>query len=340
MFCRIDACEELRIYRLVSQDQRSPRDLQKFDWATVHDEEHFVEQLLAAFDLDGAVVIENALSSEEAEAIVEEMRPFIDSTPHGLHGLEKSRRVGALVARSRASHNAIAHRAVLALCDAALGAQYRFGNEVRIIQRERGQGRYPWRLGLTQIIDVGPGQELQGLHRGNGLWVHNFAGHKLELQIETMWALTDFTEENGATHVVLGSHRWSDVTDTNAERTMTWYEKSSFQTVRATMKAGSVLVWTGWTLHGAGANTTESRRVGMNIDYSLSFLSQEENQFLACPPEIARTLSDDMRKLIGYSQPAGALNYFADCLPPRYALRENYDVTVPGSHGLNSSKDL
>lgn len=324
----------------LNPDQANQCRLQRFDCANFGEDGDSPEQLLAAFDEDGVIVLENALSNDESDRIVEEMEPFIAATPHGLHGLEKSRRVGALVARSESSHKAIAHPAVLAVCDAALGAQYRHGNEVSIIQRERGQGKYPWRLGLTQIIDVGPGQVRQGLHRGNGLWVHNFAGHQLDLQIETMWALTDFTEENGATHVVPGSHQWSDVTDRNAERTMTWYEKSSFQTARATMKKGSVLVWTGWTLHGAGANTTDSRRIGMNIDYSLSFLSQEENQFLACPPDIARTLSDDMRRLIGYSQPAGALNYFADCLPPRYALRETYDVTVPGSHGMKTYKDL
>ena len=324
----------------MNSKQSAHQDLQRFDFADSVQLDEFLKTVLEALDRDGAVVIENALSAEDADSIVGDMKPFIETTPHGLHGLEKSRRVGALVARSKSSHKAIAHPAVVAICDSLLGKQYRHGNEVRIIQAEVGKGRYPWRLGLTQIIDVGPGQERQGLHRGNGLWVHNFAGHNLELQIETMWALTDFTEENGATHVVPGSHRWSDVTDLAAERTMTWYEKSSFQTVRATMKKGSVLVWTGWTLHGAGANHSSERRIGMNIDYSLAFLSQEENQFLACPPEIARTLSEDMRRLIGYFQPAGALNYFADCLPPRYALKEGYDVVAPGSHGMKKSTDL
>ena len=100
------------------------------------------------------------------------------------------------------------------------------------------------------------------------------------------------------------------------------------------MSKGSVLVWTGWTVHGAGENRTDHRRLGMNIDYSLSFLSQEENQFLACPPHLARNLNESMRRLIGYTQGGGALNYFADCLRPKVALNGNYDVTVPGSHGM------
>ena len=283
----------------------------------------------------GAVIVEDALSREQATRIIEEMRPFIDSTPHGLHGLDRSRRVGALVARSTASRLAIAHPAVLHICEKLLGEQVREGNEVRITQSPRGEGRYPWRVGLTQIIDVGPGQQKQGVHRGNGLWVHDMAGDRLDPQIETMWALTDFTVENGATHVIPGSHRWPDVVERGErEGTKTWLGEVDHASVQATMTAGSVLVWTGWTVHGAGANQTHERRVGMNIDYSLSFLAQEENQFLACPPAIARTLPDDMRRLIGYVQGGGALNYFADCLQPGVALKDGYDVMTPGAHGM------
>ena len=284
---------------------------------------------------DGVVIIEEALRPSEATEIVTEMQPYIDSTPHGLHGLEHSRRVGALVARSVASHHAIAHPAVLHVCDQLLGAQVRDGNEVRITQSPRGKGRYPWRVGLTQIIDVGPGQQKQGVHRGNGLWVHDMAGDRLDPQIETMWALTDFTAANGATHVIPGSHRWPDVQSREkSEGTKTWLGEVDTASIQATMLCGSVLIWTGWTVHGAGANTTEQRRIGMNIDYSLSFLEQEENQFLSCPPEIARTLSDDMRRLIGYTQGGGALNYFADCMRPKESLKDGYDVLVPGAHGM------
>ena len=284
---------------------------------------------------DGAIIIENALTEAEIDAIVGDMRPYIETTPHGLHGLEHSRRVGALVARSPASHKAIAHPAVLDICEAILGEQLIKGKLVMRTQTPRGQGKYPWRLTLTQIIDVGPGQEQQGVHRGNGLWVHDLAGCGFDPQIETMWALSDFTEENGATHVIPGSHLWEDVFSSDKEKgTTTWFGPPPQETVRATMPKGSVLIWTGWTVHGAGANQSNERRIGMNIDYSVAFLEQEENQFLACPPEIARNLSPEMQKLIGYFQPGGALNYFADCLPPEVSLREDYDVMRPGAHGL------
>lgn len=302
---------------------------------TDHAVPEFYDAIVAAICQDGVVVIEEALETSEASQIVEEMRPYIETTPHGLHGLSHARRVGALVARSTASHKAVAHPAVLHICDRVLGGQEREGNQVRITQRPPGEGKYPWRVGLTQIIDVGPGQERQGMHRGNGLWVHDLAGDGLDPQIETMWALTDFTEENGATHVIPGSHKWPDVSTRNGRKgTTTWLGKVDKTDVQAAMPCGSVLVWTGWTVHGAGANTTDERRVGLNIDYSLSFLSQEENQFLSCPPEIAKTLTEDMRRLIGYTQGGGALNYFADCLRPKVALAEGYDVRKPGAHGM------
>lgn len=317
----------------VTKTKNAMPNIQRFRFEAKNNEAWF-DGLVDAICQDGVAIIEYAISESQANTIVEEMRPFIETTPHGLHGLDHSRRVGALVARSPASHKAIAHPAVLHVCDQILGLQIREGNEVRITQQPKGKGAYPWRVGLTQIIDVGPGQKRQGVHRGNGLWVHDMAGDGLDPQIETMWALSDFTIENGATHVLPGSHLWSDLRGDSESGTTTWLGHIDKESVQATMPRGSVLIWTGWTVHGAGANTTQQRRVGMNIDYSLSFLSQEENQFLSCPPEIARTLSDDMRRLIGYTQGGGALNYFADCLRPKVALGEDYDVMVPGAHGL------
>lgn len=312
----------------------------RFDFALAKERppgKQWFEKLVSAIDENGVVLIEHALEPHQTDAIVSEMRPFIETTPHGLHGLDNSRRVGALVARSPASHAAIEHPAVVNICEAVLGEQRLAGSKVNMTQAPKGEGRYPWRLSLTQIIDVGPGQERQGIHCGNGLWVHDLAGAGFHPQIETMWALSDFTKENGATHVAIGSHKWVDQRDADSARgTTTWHGLPNVNTVQATMPKGSVLVWTGWTVHGAGENRTSERRIGMNIDYSLSFLSQEENQFLACPPAQARHLSESMRRLIGYTQGGVALNYFADCLRPKEALREGYDVMVPGSHGMEN----
>ncbi len=157
------------------------------------------------------------------------------------------------------------------------------------------------------------------------MWIHDFQESRLDPQLEVMWALTDFTTENGATHVVLGSHRDEPRGGPSA------YGEP---TIQAEMTKGSVLIWTGWSVHGAGVNRTPTRRIGMNINYALAFLAQEENQLLACPPHLARNLSVDLQRLIGYRQPAGSLNYVAECQAPADSvLKDDFDVLIPGAHG-------
>jgi len=305
-------------------------------------EAEFDADVLGAIDRHGFVVIEDALPVSTCERLLQEMRPYIDATPHGLHGLGGTRRVGALVARSSASHQMISHPGILRLVDSILAEQQLNGDAVKIGGKE-GKGRkdfrYPWQLHLTQIIDVGPGggtEEMPHglrLHRANGMWLHDFQAAGLDLQVEVMWALSDFTEANGATHVVLGSHRDEPRGGDRGYRQ---------PTIQAVMPRGSALVWTGWSIHGAGVNTTTDRRLGMNINFALGFLAQEENQLLACPPHLARKLPKEMQRLIGYRQPAGALNYVAECQSPGDSvLREDFDVLVPGAHGhqMNPAMD-
>lgn len=292
------------------------------------------EDVLASLDRHGFVVIEHAVRASDCDRLVAEMRPYIDATPHGLHGLGGTRRVGALVARSAASHTMIAHPAILRLAQAVLAEQRLSGDSVRIGGKS-GKGekgfRYPWQLHLTQIIDVGPGGSTGALphrlrmHRANGMWTYDFQDAGIDPQVECMWALTDFTADNGATHIVLGSHR---------EQPRGGSVSHAEPTIQAAMPKGSVLVWTGWSVHGAGTNTSDERRIGMNINYALAFLAQEENQLLACPPHLARKLEPSIQRLIGYRQPAGALNYVAECQAPADSvLRPDFDVLVPGAHG-------
>ena len=321
----------------VVQNAFGKHELKRFDYAAaakVGNEPAFDADVLEALDRHGFVVIENAIPAADCEQLVAEMRPYIDATPHGLHGLGGTRRIGALVARSPASHRFVAHPAILRLAQSVLGEQRLSGDAVRIGERT-GKGekgfRYPWQLHLTQIIDVGPGGGTDAMphhlkmHRANGMWVHNFEEAGLDPQMEVMWALSPFTKANGATHIVLGSHRDQPRGGPKAHRE---------PTIQAEMQQGSVLIWTGWSVHGAGTNTSGARRIGMNINYALAFLAQEENQLLACPPRLARELPESLQRLIGYRQPAGALNYVAECQAPADSvLKEDFDVLVPGAHG-------
>ena len=133
-----------------------------------------------------------------------------------------------------------------------------------------------------------------------------------------MWALTDFTEASGATRVVPGSQAWD------------WARSlEGVDSIPAEMPAGSVLLYSGSIVHGGGANRAGVPRAGMSITYLLSWLRQEENQHLSCPPEVARTLSSEIQGLLGYTIGNGSLGYFSpsrpaqghpDTLPPEVAL--------------------
>lgn len=87
------------------------------------------------------------------------------------------------------------------------------------------------------------------------------------------------------------------------------------------MRRGSVLFYDGKVLHGGGANRSDGVRRGVNITYSVGWVRQEENQFLACPAEIARTLDDDLLRMMGYQQGAFALGYVGDQQDPLSLLR-------------------
>lgn len=134
----------------------------------------------------------------------------------------------------------------------------------------------------------------------------------VELEVSTVWALDDFTSENGATRVFPGSHRLKGHEKPNAS-----------DAVQAVMKKGSVVVYLGNTWHSGGENRTNQTRWGLNIDYNLACLRQEENQFLSCPPSIARHFPVDLQTLIGYTMPAASFGYFGEYQNPKDALRED-----------------
>ncbi len=128
------------------------------------------------------------------------------------------------------------------------------------------------------------------LHRDEVNWPH-FPWGGPELTVSSMFALTDFTEENGATVVAPGSHRWTEI-----ER-----EPEPEELTQAVMKAGSVLLYTGKVIHGAGANrTTDTCRRGMHVSYVVGWLRPEEHHAMAVPLELARQMPERAQQLLGY----------------------------------------
>jgi ectoine hydroxylase-related dioxygenase (phytanoyl-CoA dioxygenase family) len=145
-------------------------------------------------------------------------------------------------------------------------------------------------------ISIDPGETAQPIHADDQ--VIPLAKPHVPTVCNTMWALTDFTEANGATRLVPGSHL-ADNPDLFA----------TYDTVPAEMAAGSVLVWHGSLWHGGGANVSDERRVGVAMNYCAGFIRQQENQQLGIPREIAQGFSSRLRQLVGYGVYSGLIGH-------------------------------
>ncbi len=258
---------------------------------------------------DGCAVVERVVDAAVLDRARAELAPYLEATPFGPDEFtgHRTRRTGGLVARSATCRELVMHPLVLGAVRGVLG----HATSVH--------------LHLTQVIAIGPDEPGQLIHRDQ--WAFDFfpfpSGY--EVQCNTIWAMTDFTEANGATRVIPGSHRLED-------RREFAYE----DTEPATMPAGSVLFYTGSLYHGAGANRSEHVRYGLNITYAVSWLRQEENQYLSCPAEIARGLPDDLLRLMGYARGAYALGYVDDMRDPLAVLRGD-DGTGVGLGDLDAA---
>jgi len=274
---------------------------------------------------DGAVIIDRVVSEETCDNVVKEMQPYIDACPtadNEFLGL-RTRRVGSLAARSKASWEILAHPVLMDACAGVLGFQMLHGPPSKPFAP--GYRVQPWQLMLTQIIQIGAGEPAQPLHRDRWAFIADMAFEQaaLEPELSTIWALTEFTPDSGPTRVVPGSHRWPSEEAAEAEGRNAKEVQASLaaRAAHAAMPKGSVVIYTGTVLHSGGANRSNAPRIGLNVDYNLGWLRQEENQYLACPPSIAKSLPPSISKLIGYDR-KGALGYYADVKEPADSWKE------------------
>jgi ectoine hydroxylase-related dioxygenase (phytanoyl-CoA dioxygenase family) len=252
------------------------------------------DKVAEALARDGCAIVDRVVSAAARARLEQELAPWVAATQPGRDDFagRRTRRTGGLIARSPACHELILHPLVQ-------------GAVQRVLARATS-----YQLHLTQVISIGSGEPAQPIHRDQ--WAFDFFPfpNGYEVQCNTLWALTDFTEENGATRVIPGSHLYADK--------LQLHERDSLP---AEMEAGSVLLYTGALYHGAGANRSAATRTGINLTYAVSWLRQEENQYLSCPPQIARTLSTSLLRLMGYARGAYALGYVDDTRDPIEVLR-------------------
>ncbi len=252
------------------------------------------DEVTAALAQDGAAIVDRLVTPKVIDTVADELRPYMDATRFGPDDFSgrRTKRTGGLVGRSQGCRDLVMNPLVLATTRKVLSQAMSF------------------QLHLTQVIAIDPGQPAQPIHRDQ--WAFDFFPFPkdYEVQCNTLWAMTDFTEQNGATRVVPGSNHFED--------------KLQFRendTVPAEMTKGSVLFYTGSVYHGGGANRSDATRVGINITYNVSWLRQEENQYLSVPLEIARTLPVELLRLMGYARGAYALGYVDDLRDPIEVVR-------------------
>jgi ectoine hydroxylase-related dioxygenase (phytanoyl-CoA dioxygenase family) len=219
---------------------------------------------------DGYAIVEGVLADDELARAREDLARILRTTPTGRNNFEgfSTRRVYALFAKTRAFDAAAVHPLALGVLDRVLG-HYQFSAPVG--------------------IQIGPGEAAQVLHRDEA--VYPLPRPHPPVVVNTMWPVDDFTEANGATRVVAGSHTWE------SDRA----PDESAPLFVAEMPAGSVMFYLGNLWHGGGANRTERPRLGVILEYVVSWLRPQENHCLAVPRRIARTLPPRLQELLGYN---------------------------------------
>ena len=233
---------------------------------------------------DGGVIVLNQAENSIIDRLVDEFRPHFDQQgakfQNDFNGY-KTLRLSGILGISRTSAELIAHPRVIEVADAVLGPHC-----------------VNYRIGSCTAIEILPGEQAQVLHTDDGFYPIRIP--EVEFQISAMWALDDFTVENGATRVVPGSHgHHSPAVNEDDVR-------------QAVMAKGSVLFYLGSTLHGGGANLSDSPRSGLINTYSLGWLRQEENQYLTIPREIADSYPEQIRRLMGYQAHGPSLGVYPD----------------------------
>jgi len=238
-----------------------------------------VGSVVAALRRDGAVIVENLAEAGVVDAVRAELRPELDAK-----GLRQesdfngslTNRISNVLAVSPSSAAIVDHDLVVAVA-----------NEILLPHCAA------YHIGSMTAIEILPGESSQALHRDDTPFPIDNAG--MELQIGVMWALNDFTRENGGTRVVAGSHRFL----------RSWHLPSLENWETAEMSAGSALFYLGSMWHGGGANQSDKPRMGLINVYSLGWLRQEANQYLLHPPEVAARFGPRLRALLGYTTHGG-----------------------------------
>jgi ectoine hydroxylase-related dioxygenase (phytanoyl-CoA dioxygenase family) len=242
-----------------------------------------IDTIVSTLHTDGAVIVDQLLSPDLVTRFRDDMELAASTFQAGTRCADSdvqnfwgstTKRFTRLAHRSTAFADILLHPTLLAVADSLL------------LPSCSGY----W-MNTGQMMIIGPGEAAQGLHRDADNWRTMCRPDGFEVQVSCMFAITDFTEEVGATRVVPGSHSWPDYAAGPTE----------VASVPATMSAGSGMIYTGRALHGAGANvSTDQWRFGLHLSYVLGWLTPEEAAPLGVDWNTVMHLPERAQQLLGW----------------------------------------
>lgn len=237
-----------------------------------------IKDILAAMHKDGCVVIDNVLTTEQHTKVKSDLDSHlskIDNCQGDFYGYS-TKRLGLLLNKSEVFQDMALNETVLKVMDEFLWNTHQY------------------QINLTQAISIGSEEPRQIMHQDDPMFHMSHDGY--ELMVNCMWAIDDFTIDNGATVLVPGSHKW----DRNRVLDLDENQFSPDQIVAGEMKKGSVLIYLGSLFHCGGYNRTSAYRCGAIISYCLGQLRQAENAYLGYPYEDVMKMPAKLQELVGY----------------------------------------
>lgn len=244
------------------------------------------DEIAASLEEFGFVVVEHVLGEVELNELRQRLAPLLEAAALGDNEFDGflTRRVFDPLAQTRCLDAVVTHPLVQDVVIRSLPWTYQFG--------------------MTILADVQPGQKAQRPHRDAS--VYPLPPSFPEVMTNTIWALDDFTATNGATLVAPGSHRDESAALTPVE-----------------MPAGSVVIYSGRLLHGAGANTSDRSRLGLIIEHVARWLRPGDCHPMTVGSRQAASLSTELQELLGFNQHGDYLGFIGGLPPATWLSRHS-----------------
>ncbi|WIE52873.1 phytanoyl-CoA dioxygenase family protein [Pseudomonas sp. GM17] len=229
-----------------------------------------LDELMARLQRDGFVVLERLFDEQQVSRMREDLLGRFCQTGRNSFEGARTQRLYAVIAKTRVCDGLVEHPLILGLLDRLLAPNYL--------------------LSQLQAINILPGECAQHLHYDDAFYP--MARPRPAYGAATIMALDDFTDDNGATVVIPGSHLWDGRLPTAAEQAAV---------LPVVMPKGSVVFFLGTLWHGGGANRSGAPRLALTAQYCEPWARQQENFILSTPRHVARQCSEHIQRMLGYS---------------------------------------